>query len=76
LKIKKKEKQERKKMAILRKREIKNMSAEELQTKLRDLKIELMKAEAKRAMHSPPGKTKEIKRTIARILTELKTHKI
>jgi ribosomal protein L29 len=59
-------------MAILRQSDIKKMSAEELQAKLQDLRLELMKSEAKRATHSPPGKTKEIKRTIARILTEIK----
>jgi len=51
-------------MAILRSKEIKNMSNEEVENKLKDLKIELMKAKAQKGK-----KIKEIKRTIARILT-------
>jgi len=54
-------------MAILRTREIKNISNEELEKKLKELRIELMKAKAQKGK-----KIKEIRRTIARILT-LKT---
>jgi len=51
-------------MAILRSKEIRNMSKEEMENKLRDLKIELIKAKAQKGK-----KIREIKRTIARILT-------
>ena len=51
-------------MAILRSKEIKNMSKEELENKLKDLKMELIKARAQKGK-----KIREMKRTIARILT-------
>lgn len=59
-------------MAILRKKEIKNMSEKELKEKLEDLRMELMKENAHRASRQSTGKSKEIKKTIARILTKLK----
>lgn len=60
-------------MALLRKREVKVMSDEELKEKLSELKEELMmlRSEAKASRPSNPGRIKEIKRAIARILTEL-----
>lgn len=58
-------------MAILRKKEIANMSVQELQDKLKDLRTELIKANAQRATRQSSGKTKEIKKTIARIYTKL-----
>lgn len=51
-------------MAIIRNKEITSMSKEETDNKLKDLRIELMKARAQKGK-----KIKEIKRTIARILT-------
>jgi len=59
-------------MAILRKKEIKNMAVQELQDKLKDLKMELMKLNAQRATRQSSGKIREVKRTIARIYTTLK----
>ena len=59
-------------MAILRKKEIVNMAAQELQDKLKDLKMELMKLNAQRATRQSSGKIREVKRTIARIYTTLK----
>jgi len=59
-------------MAILRKKEIANMSIQELQDKLKDLRMELMKVNAQRATRQSSGKIKEIKKTIARIYTTLK----
>ena len=55
-------------MAILRAKDISKMSEKERTGKLADLKIELMKG---RASSGKGGKikTKEIKRTIARLLT-------
>lgn len=59
-------------MAILRRKEIANMSVQELQDKLKHLRIELMKVNAQRATRQSSGKIKEIKRTIAKIYTTLK----
>ncbi len=59
-------------MAILHIKEIRKMKDEELDKKLFDLKKELMKANAQIAQGTAPdkpGRIKEIKRTIARILT-------
>jgi len=51
-------------MTIIRAKEIKNMSKEELEAKLKDLRMELIKAKAQKGK-----KIKEIRRTISRILT-------
>ena len=61
-------------MVILRAKDIKNMSKEELEKKIQELNMELMKMNSQRATHTTPanaGKIKEIKRTIAKILTKL-----
>ena len=55
-------------MAILKKKEISKMSEKEIDGKIKDLKFELIKNQ----INSGKGKklqTKEIKRTIARLLT-------
>lgn len=62
-------------MSILKPKEIKVISKEELEKKLKDLRLELMKANSQRATKTNPenpGKIKEIRRTIARINTQLK----
>lgn len=59
-------------MAILKATQIRDMSDEELEKKLADLRMELMKERAKAkvgGVPDNPGKVREIKRTIARILT-------
>lgn len=59
-------------MAILRAEEIRKMKPEELDKKLDDLKKELMKIKmqiAQGTVPEKPGRVKEIRRTIARILT-------
>ncbi|RLI91598.1 MAG: 50S ribosomal protein L29 [Candidatus Altiarchaeales archaeon] len=59
-------------MAILRKSQLHEMSDEELDKTLNDLKDELMKIKGILASGGIPedvGKIREIKRTIARILT-------
>ena len=59
-------------MAILHVKDIRKMKREELNAKLSDLKRELMKVNAQIAQGASPekpGRIKEIKRTIARILT-------
>jgi ribosomal protein L29 len=58
-------------MAIFKKKEFASMNAEELQNRLNDLRLELLKANAQKSSKTAPRKVKEIKRTIARILTSL-----
>mgnify|MGYP000346425403 CR=1 FL=1 len=58
-------------MSIIRKRELQNMTKEELLKKLKDLELELIKEKAKKYGQGVSIKTKEIKKTIARIKTLL-----
>ena len=53
-------------MATLKSKEIIKMGREELEKKFKELKLELVKS---RSNASKSGKTKEIKKIIARILT-------
>jgi ribosomal protein L29 len=55
-------------MAVLKNKDIKGMNAEELKKKLKELSLELIKSRLQRAQGTAL-KTKEIKKTIARILT-------
>jgi len=59
-------------MAIIRKKEIVRMNKEELEEKLKELRIELMRNNAQRSSHQNVAKTKEIKKTIARLLDALR----
>ena len=54
-------------MAILKAKDIKNMNKKTREEKLKDLKMELVKANV--AANKTKAKTKEIKRAIARLLT-------
>ncbi len=59
-------------MVILRSKEIRAMEIEEIQKKLDELKAEHAKNISKNAaagVYDNPGKIKELKRTIARVLT-------
>ncbi len=59
-------------MAIIRKKELKTMGPKELQAKLGELRRELLSARAKMAstkIADNPGKFKQIRKTIARIMT-------
>ncbi|BBL61625.1 MAG: 50S ribosomal protein L29 [Methanobrevibacter arboriphilus] len=59
-------------MAILRSREIWEMEVEDIQEKLIELKAELAKNISKSSaagVNENPGKIRELKRTIARVLT-------
>ena len=59
-------------MAILRSNEIWEMEIEEIQVKLIELKVELNKTVSKGAaagVIDNPGQVRELKRTIARVLT-------
>jgi ribosomal protein L29 len=58
-------------MAIIKKKELKNMEKNELIKKKGELKLELLKSKSQKASHGGPKKTKEIKKTIARINTQL-----
>ncbi len=59
-------------MAILKSKQIREMKIEELNKKLSELRLELLKEMGNVKMGRPvknPGKIRELKRTIARILT-------
>lgn len=61
-------------MAILRNDEVVNMDNDDLQEKVQDLNLELAKERGKIAVGGfpeNPGRIKEIRRTIARIKTEM-----
>ena len=57
-------------MAILRSKEIWDMEVDEIQDKLVELRAELSKSAAAGVIENP-GKIRELKRTIARVLTIL-----
>lgn len=62
-------------MAILKKKQIKEMTRVDLINRLSELRLELAKEKGQIAIGGSPGnigRVKETKRTIARILTELK----
>lgn len=62
-------------MAVLRAKEIKGMSAEEMAERLMEFRAELARARATAAAGGSlenPARIKELKRTIARILTIMK----
>ena len=62
-------------MAIIKKKQLKEMPNADLSKRLNELKLELVKEKSQIAVGgapSNPGKVKEIKKTIARILTEIK----
>jgi len=54
-------------MALLRNSDVKKMKKEEVETKLKDLRLELVKASV--TANKQNAKTKEIKRAISRLLT-------
>ena len=61
-------------MAIIKKSELLNISEEAIHTKLNELRKEMIKINAQRSSKSlpeNPGKIKEIRRTIAKLLTKL-----
>ncbi|KXB01058.1 50S ribosomal protein L29 [candidate division MSBL1 archaeon SCGC-AAA259O05] len=62
-------------MAILRPNEIRDMSIEEMEARLAELRTELARERAVAAAGGSlenPGRVKELKRTIARLLTIMK----
>ncbi|PIN90826.1 50S ribosomal protein L29 [Candidatus Pacearchaeota archaeon CG10_big_fil_rev_8_21_14_0_10_34_76] len=60
-------------MAILRSKDIRKMDEKNRKERLKDLRMELTKANV--TAHKTNAKTKEIKRAIARILTITKAEK-
>lgn len=60
-------------MAIINKKEISAMNADELKKRCGELRLELLKANALKSSKTAPRKVKEIRRTIARLLTSLST---
>ncbi len=59
-------------MAIIRKQELQNITEEHIESKILELSKEMMKLQAQRAVGTAidnPGKIKEIRRTIARLVT-------
>jgi large subunit ribosomal protein L29 len=65
-------------MAIMRKSEIKKLSSEELRKRLNEFRLELMKLNAQRKIGGAvnSGRIRELRRTIARILTELNLREV
>ncbi len=62
-------------MAIIRKRQLREMSNDDLEKRLNELRLELAKEKSQIAIGGSPsntGKVKEIRRSIAKILTEIK----
>ncbi len=60
-------------MAILRKKQIREMEAGEREKKLQELRLELMKEKGHVAVSgavSNPGKIREMRKTVARLLTQ------
>ena len=67
-----------KKVAIIKKKQLKQMNRPDLVSRLGELRLELAKEKGQIAIGgtpSNPGRIKELKRTIARILTELRNKK-
>ncbi len=64
-------------MALIRKKEIKELGEEELRKKLSEFRLELMKLNAQRVVggSTNPGRIRELRKSIARILTELNLRK-
>jgi len=61
-------------MAIIKKNELKNMNEKQISDKIEDLKKELIKINAQISTGTSPenpGNVREIKKTIARLLTKL-----
>jgi ribosomal protein L29 len=56
-------------MAILKNQDIKNMSEKEINEKLKELKLELIKANVTANKSGGKIKIREIRRTIAKLLT-------
>ncbi len=58
-------------MALIKRQDLAKMNHEDMVTRLKELKLELAKAHV--AAHKATAKTKEIKRTVARLMTRLRS---
>ena len=63
-------------MAILKSKDIAKMNDKEINDKIKDLKIELIKANIKGKTSGSKSNIREIKKTIAKMLTFKKLNKI
>ena len=66
-------------MAIIRKKEISAMTPKDMPKKIEELRLEIAKEKAQISVGAAPkntGKLREMKKTIARLLTEMKSRKI
>ena len=61
-------------MAVLKNKDIKGMGKEELGKRLKELNLELIKSRSQRAQNAAV-RTKEIKKAVARIFTQLNKQK-
>ncbi|MFH0832040.1 MAG: 50S ribosomal protein L29 [archaeon] len=59
-------------MAIIRKKELREMNEKTLNDRLKDLRMEMMRMNAQKSAQMKNVKIRETKRTIARILTMLR----
>lgn len=66
-------------MALLRKKEMKAMAPKDMPKKIEELRLEIAKEKAQISVGAAPkntGKLREMKKTIARLLTEMNSRKI
>lgn len=68
-----------KRLAILKKKQLKQMTRTDMINRLNELRLELAKERGQMAIGgtpSNPGRVKEIRKTIAKLLTEINKEKI
>lgn len=60
-------------MVIIRNKEIKSLSDKDLEDKIKDLRLEMLKMSSQKATQSAAGtkKVKELKKTVARMKTQI-----
>ncbi|MBI5355881.1 MAG: 50S ribosomal protein L29 [Candidatus Aenigmarchaeota archaeon] len=66
-------------MVIIRKKEMAAMAPKDMPKKIEELRLEIAKEKAQISVGAAPkntGKLREMKKTIARLLTEMKSRKI
>jgi len=66
-------------MAIIKKNELQNMSAEQMETKLGELRKELMRLNAQKSMGTSvenPGRIKAIKKTISKLIFKISNKEV
>lgn len=66
-------------MALIRKKDMKTMVVKDMPKRIEELRLEIAKEKAQISVGAAPkntGKIREMKKTIARLLTEMKSRKI